>query len=63
LTETMNGLKAEFGGERLREIVKASTHDSAAELEREIIGAVGRFRGDAEQHDDLTLVVVKAVWN
>jgi sigma-B regulation protein RsbU (phosphoserine phosphatase) len=61
LTEAMNERKVQFGEETVYDIVNAKRRLSAQELQRTILTSVEEFRGAAEQHDDLTLVVVKSV--
>jgi serine phosphatase RsbU (regulator of sigma subunit) len=57
----MNERKVQFGEETVYDIVNAKRRLSAQELQRTILTSVEEFRGAAEQHDDLTLVVVKSV--
>ena len=49
----------EFGAGRLIEVVERSHAASAKEIVGAIFGSVQAFRGDAEQTDDQTVVVVK----
>jgi len=60
-TEAMNGLKEQYGGERIEESVrKLSTRSaSAQETIDHIMADVRLHVGDAPQHDDMTMVVVK----
>ncbi len=61
LTEAMNRDQAEFGEEKISHILNAAARGrSAGELQETIIAAVKNFTDGAEQHDDLTLVVVRA---
>ncbi|HEY5614754.1 MAG TPA: SpoIIE family protein phosphatase [Bacteroidota bacterium] len=60
VTETMNEQKAEFGEERVLNLIKSNRSLSAQDLQRSVLKATEDFRGGAEQHDDLTLVVVKS---
>ncbi|MEW5961313.1 MAG: SpoIIE family protein phosphatase [Chloroflexota bacterium] len=50
-----------YGLSRLEKIVGQHGHRSAQELVDTVIGDVDNFRQDAEQPDDLTLLVIKAV--
>lgn len=59
IPETMNEQRMEFGEDRVRELVGSKRNIPAAELQRLLIRATEEFRGTAEQHDDLTLVIVK----
>ena len=58
VTEAMNGAGDFFGEDRLRDVIRERKGDPAALIVRAIWDAVRGFR-DREQHDDLTLVVVK----
>ena len=60
LTETMNSQNDEFGEERIAQIISHAHNTSAADLQQMIIAAITQFQGAAEQHDDMTLVVVKS---
>jgi serine phosphatase RsbU (regulator of sigma subunit) len=59
LTEAMDGQNNQFGEETVHSIVETSRHLRAEELQHSILSSVDKFRGGAEPHDDLTLVVVK----
>jgi sigma-B regulation protein RsbU (phosphoserine phosphatase) len=59
ITETRNAAGDLFGSERVREIVRVSAADAAADIQTAVIRAVQAFRGEAAQEDDVTLVVVK----
>lgn len=60
-TEAMNGSKEQYGVERIEESVrKLSTRSaSAQETIDHIMAGVRLHVGDAPQHDDMTMVVVK----
>jgi sigma-B regulation protein RsbU (phosphoserine phosphatase) len=60
LTEAMNSLQDQFGEDAVRHVVAARRSLNAQQLQHSIITAVEEFRGTAEPHDDLTLVVAKA---
>ncbi|MGE3191716.1 MAG: PP2C family protein-serine/threonine phosphatase, partial [Vicinamibacterales bacterium] len=49
----------EFGARRLIEVVSGARDRSANDIVQAIFGAATAFRGDAEQTDDMTAVVVK----
>jgi sigma-B regulation protein RsbU (phosphoserine phosphatase) len=54
--------KAMYGAERLQNVIASESRDhSAQELVDLIIADVDAFRGDAEQPDDMTLLVAKAL--
>lgn len=59
VTEAFNPDGEEFGEHRLRQIITETAHQSAQELSDTIVERVRLWRGDAPQHDDLTLVVMK----
>ena len=61
IVEAMNEQEEIFGFERLLEIVQSGASLTAEELHREILDKVSDFAGTAAQHDDLTVIVVKAV--
>lgn len=59
LTEAMNEQDHELGEEAVQSLVESKKHLSAVEMQRSITTAVEEFVGEAERHDDLTMVVVK----
>jgi sigma-B regulation protein RsbU (phosphoserine phosphatase) len=59
VTEALNPAGVEFGEERLRSIMAESLRLSAHESARKIIGQVREWQGQASQHDDITLIIVK----
>jgi len=59
ITETRNAAGELFGAERVRQVVRANASRPAAVIQAAVIEAVQRFRGEAPQEDDITLVVVK----
>jgi sigma-B regulation protein RsbU (phosphoserine phosphatase) len=60
LTESMNQHGKEFGEETVSKIVKERRSLEASVLQRVVITAAEEFQGGAEQHDDITVVVVRA---
>ena len=50
-----------FGLERLKELVSAHAAETAAATAARISDAVNGFAGTEPQHDDMTLIVIKAV--
>lgn len=60
LTETMNSNKEEFGSERLKQIITEHSQESAEEIKKSIIAEIEKFRGYAEVHDDITLIIMKS---
>jgi sigma-B regulation protein RsbU (phosphoserine phosphatase) len=58
LSEAMNAGGELFGEERLRELLERNGR-SADELRDHVLEEVRRFVGEAPQHDDMTMVVIK----
>jgi serine phosphatase RsbU (regulator of sigma subunit) len=61
LSEAMNPGAELFGEGRLRRILEDSGRLTSEELKQRILEEVRRFVGDADPHDDMTLVVLKVV--
>lgn len=59
ISEAMNRTKEEYGEHRLSASIEAHAHRSAADILEGILRDMHTFVGKAEQHDDVTLVVVK----
>lgn len=59
LTEAMNERDDLFGEEKLSELLKGKSTKTASELMEEIWESITKFRGSAEQSDDMTMVLVK----
>jgi len=60
IVEAMNKKKEMFGFERLLTVIEESPALSAEVLLNKIISQVEEFCGSVEQHDDLTVIVLKA---
>jgi sigma-B regulation protein RsbU (phosphoserine phosphatase) len=58
VTEAEDEDESFFGEQRLRTILEANSGRSAAVIESKVIAAIEDFKGDAEQGDDITLMVV-----
>lgn len=58
-SEAMNNKKEEFGEERLQNLVKRNLLPSAEHIINHIKTEIINFVGDAPQHDDMTMLVVK----
>ena len=56
----MNEKKEMFGFEQLLTIIEESSALSAEALLNQILSQVREYCGSAEQHDDLTVIVLKA---
>lgn len=60
LTEAMNRQGKEFGEATVSKLVKEKRALDAEHLQRVVVTAAEEFQGEAEQHDDVTVVVVKS---
>jgi serine phosphatase RsbU (regulator of sigma subunit) len=61
VTEAMNERREEYGTERLTRILQQNTARSSNGIVEKIKEDIKLFTGNTEQHDDMTMVVVKAV--
>jgi len=59
--ETHNGEGEMFGKDRLSHIIRKNNHKSAGAIQDAVLEAVSDFRGDTEQEDDITIVVIKVL--
>ncbi len=59
--EAMTRRREEFGEERLRSILQRQEGGSAAEILESMYRETRRFAGKAEQHDDMTMVVLRVL--
>ena len=57
--ETRNSKNELFGIERVKEIILENQHASAHTIRENLVSEVTRFRGEMNQEDDITLVVIK----
>ena len=55
----MNLSREEFGTEKVLDIIKENRDNSCSSIQKEVISSVNSFRGNAEQNDDITLVITK----
>jgi serine phosphatase RsbU (regulator of sigma subunit) len=58
VSEAMNEQRVEFGEGRLLDVIAATSDTSADAMRNRILTHVEAFRGDAEQNDDIMIVVV-----
>ncbi|MEJ2656565.1 MAG: PP2C family protein-serine/threonine phosphatase, partial [Desulfobacterales bacterium] len=58
IVEAMNKKEEMYGFERLLDVVQGADHMDADSLLSEIISRVNVFAGGAEQHDDITVIVL-----
>ena len=59
ISEAMNADSDLFGEARLSEIVEEHGHLGSAELRERILREIESFVGDADQHDDMTMILLK----
>jgi len=60
VTEAMNEEQQQLGEKAVVDLLKMKRHLSAERIQHAILAKVEKFRGPAEQHDDVTMVVVKS---
>jgi sigma-B regulation protein RsbU (phosphoserine phosphatase) len=60
LTEAMNEEGIQFGEENICSILNSHHGIPASALQQTVVAAAEKYRGTAEQHDDITIVVVKS---
>ena len=59
ISEAMNAYDDCFGETRLGEIVQNHSHLSSEELRERVLREIAAFVGDAPQHDDMTMILLK----
>ena len=59
ITEAMNEESDLFGEERLSRLLEEHAHLPSDEIQAQILGDVEAFVGGAEQHDDMTIVLLR----
>jgi len=50
-----------YGGDRLRELLRAHSGSSASELVHTVLDSVQTFGGHSDAHDDLTMLAARLV--
>jgi len=58
-TEAVNRKGDEYGLDRMVEIGRSWNYSTASEIKDKIIADVNKFIGKAQQHDDMTMVILK----
>ena len=58
-TEAVNRKGDEYGLDRMVEIVRSWNYSTASEIKDKMIADVNKFIGKAQQHDDMTMVILK----
>src|SRR4051812_22324545 len=59
ISEAMNVHDDCFGESRLGELVQAHAHLASTELRERVLREIAAFVGDAPQHDDMTMILLK----
>jgi sigma-B regulation protein RsbU (phosphoserine phosphatase) len=60
VSETMNVLYNEFGEANIKRVIKSNANKTAEEIKHALLRSIAGFRGTADQHDDVTFVILKA---
>jgi sigma-B regulation protein RsbU (phosphoserine phosphatase) len=58
ISEAMNSQKQEFGTDRLENFIYNDQSQSAKDMAENLLAKVDQFVGNAEQHDDITLITL-----
>jgi phosphoserine phosphatase RsbU/P len=59
ISEAMNAQDDCFGEQRLGQLVEAHSHLPSDELRERVLREISSFVGDAPQHDDMTMILLK----
>jgi sigma-B regulation protein RsbU (phosphoserine phosphatase) len=59
ITEAMNARSDLFGDARLSRLIAEHGHLDAADLRERILREIEAFVGQADQHDDMTMILIK----
>jgi serine phosphatase RsbU (regulator of sigma subunit) len=59
ITEAMNPANDLFGDQRLSRIIEEHGHLESGELRERILREIEAFVGGADQHDDMTMILIK----
>lgn len=59
--ECFNAQDQQFGKDRMREVIRKASQGSADDIAKAVTQACEQWRGERDQNDDITLVVVKLV--
>jgi len=58
-SEAMNADDDLFGESRLGQLIEAHAHLASEELRERVLREIAAFVGDAPQHDDMTMILLK----
>jgi sigma-B regulation protein RsbU (phosphoserine phosphatase) len=61
VTEMRNEKKDEYGRSRMQKFLLENHQLSAGEIVSKLVDDVDAFKGDASQHDDMTLLIIKRI--
>ncbi|WP_300462595.1 SpoIIE family protein phosphatase [Desulfobacula sp.] len=61
ITETRNSKSEFFGKERVEQLILKHIHHSSTNILDAVIESVDQFKGSRSNHDDITIVVIKAL--
>ena len=61
ISEAMDKKHKEFGLGRVKDILMANHGSSAAEIMQKVLDEIAKFSKGAPQHDDMTVIVIKAI--
>ena len=61
ISEAMNSKREEFGEERLYDIIATNHVVDAYDMQNRILRHVNEFVNDAEQHDDITMIIAQFI--
>lgn len=59
ISEAMNEKQEEFGEERIIKVLMGNSKSSVDTIQKKLLSGIVEFCGDVEQHDDITLLLVK----
>ena len=62
ISEAMNEKQEEFGEERIIKVLKGNSKSSVDTIQKKLLSGIVEFCGNVEQHDDITLLLVKFSW-
>ncbi len=61
ITEAMNSQGELYGLKRLIDVITANCHAETKEVVEKILADISSFSQSTEQHDDITLIIIKAI--
>jgi serine phosphatase RsbU (regulator of sigma subunit) len=61
VSELINPADEEFGTDRIVQVLKKHRHDSVSEIRDALVQELHEYRGDQNQFDDITIILMKRV--